>query len=99
MEERNRIEREQRQEVSRSPAGESVGVSGAMKNFETRIKSSRSLQNLESATAESLRSVRERTSDLGENVKRKYGSQFNVAIGRYEHLPDSDDSESSRWLR
>ena len=98
-EERNRIEREQRQsqaqteEVSRAPGG-------AIRNIESRIKSSKSLQNLESATAESLRSVRERTSDLGENVRRRYGSQFNVACGKYEHLPDdSEDIDSSHWVR
>ena len=98
-EERNRIEREQRQahqvqtqEVSRAPGG-------AIRNMESRIKSSKSLQNLEAATAESLRSVRERTSDRGENVRRRYGSQFNLA-GKYEHLPDeSDDIDSSQWVR
>ena len=99
-EERNRIEREQRQahqvqtqEVSRAPGG-------AIRNMESRIKSSKSLQNLEAATAESLRSVRERTSELGENVRRRYGSQFNVACGKYEHLPDdTEDIDSSYWAR
>ena len=94
-EERNRLEREQRQasqaqEVSRAPGG-------AMRTMENRIKSSKSLQNLESATAESLRSVRERTSDLGENVRRRYGSQFNLS-GKYQQLPD-DDIDSSQWVR
>ena len=101
-EERNREEREQRQaeagqagteEVSRAPGG-------TIRNLESRMKSSKSLQNLESATVESLRSVRERTSELGENVRRRYGSQFNVACGKYEHLPDdTEDIDSSYWAR
>ena len=100
-EERNRIEREQRQCAQQAQAQEvSRAPGGAIRNIETRIKSSKSLQNLESATAESLRSVRERTSDLGENVRRRYGSQFNVACGKYEHLPDdSEDIDSSHWVR
>ena len=51
-----------------------------------RIKSSKSLQSLELATADSLRSVKERTSGLSENVKRRYGSQLSVAMGKYELL-------------
>ena len=103
-EERNRIEREQRQSQASSQRAQTEEVSrapgGAIRNIETRIKSSKSLQNLESATAESLRRVRERTSDLGENVRRRYGSQFNVACGKYEHLPDdSEDIDSSHWVR
>ena len=103
-EERNRIERDQRQQVSTSPAGESAGVSGAIKNLENRIRSSRSLQNLrdiESMTAEHVRSVRDITSGLGENVKRRYGSQMNVARGRYQHLPqaDTDEMDYSLGLR
>ena len=47
-----------------------------------------------------VKSVRERTSDLGENVRRRYGSQFNVACGKYEHLPDdTEDIDSSYWAR
>ena len=86
-EERDWIER---QAVSRSPAGDSQSVSSAMRNLETRIKSSRSLQNLECATAESVRTMKEKSSDLGENVKRRYGSQFNVARGKYEPIPSTD---------
>ena len=99
-EERNRIEREQRQAQQSQAQEVSSAPGGAIRNIETRIKSSKSLQNLESVTAESLRSVRERTSDLGENVRRRYGSQFNVACGKYEHLPDdSEDIVSSQWVR
>ena len=102
-EERNRIEREQRQSQASSQQAQTEEVSrapgGAIRNIESRIKSSKSLQNLESVTAESLRSVRERTSDLGENVRRRYGSQFNVACGKYEHLPDDSEDIDSHWVR
>jgi len=66
-----------------------------------RIKSSRSLQSLELVTADSLRSVKERTSGLSENVKRRYGSQLNVAMGRYEPLDGetTDDLATEQWRR
>ena len=73
---------------------------GAMKGIESvgaRIKSSRSLQNLETATADSLRCMKERTSDIGENVRRKYGSQINVAMGKYESLDADEDFDTLRW--
>ena len=90
-------------EVSSCPNGE-TGVSGAIRSLESmgaRIKSSRSLQSLELVTADSLRSVKERTSGLSENVKRRYGSQLNVAMGRYEPLDgeSTDDLATEQWRR
>ena len=54
-------------EVSSCPGGDTGRVSGALRSIETvgsRIRSSRSLQSLESATADSFRSVRERTGEV-----------------------------------
>ena len=78
------------EEVNSSPNG----ISGALRSLENvgaRIKSSRSLQSLELATSDSLRNVRDRTSDLGENMRRRYGSQLSIAMGRYEQLDGKDD--------
>ena len=92
-------------EVSSCPNGD-TGVSGAIRSLESmgaRIKSSKSLQSLELATADSLRSVKERTSGLSENMRRRYGSQMNVAMGKYEPLDGdtTDDfvSQSMQWRR
>ena len=81
-------------------------MSGAIRSLESmgaRIKSSKSLQSLELATADSLRSVKERTSGLSENMRRRYGSQMNVAMGKYEPLDGdtTDDfvSQSMQWRR
>ena len=77
-------------EVNSSPNGVSCALR-SLENVGARIKSSRSLQSLELATADSLRNVRDRTSGLGDNMKRRYGSQLSIAMGRYEQLDCKDD--------
>ena len=105
--------------MSSCPGGDTGRVTGALRSIETvgsRIRSSRSLQSLESATADSFRSVRERTGEvilasdwllrriltsdwllqLGSEVRRRYGSQLSVAMGRYEQL---ESGEELGWAR
>ena len=85
--------------MSSSPNG---GYS-ALRNLEavgSRMKNSKSLQNLESATIESLRNVVEKTEGYGSNIRQKYGSHVDVARGKYEQLDDSDnDAEGWQKLR
>ena len=95
------------QEVSSSPNGEAQTPRngyGALRNLEavgSRIKSSRSLQSLETATVDSLRNVVEKTGGLGSNMRLRYGSHVDVAMGKYEQLDDGKDdvavSEELRW--
>ena len=53
--------------------------------------SSRSLQSLETAAADSLRTVVERTGGLGTAVRMRYGSQVDVAMGRYQQLVEGEE--------
>eukprot|EP00092_Neocalanus_flemingeri_P011362 GFUD01012243.1.p1 GENE.GFUD01012243.1~~GFUD01012243.1.p1 ORF type:complete len:186 (+),score=63.33 GFUD01012243.1:131-688(+) len=95
------------QEVNSSPNGESHTPSagyGALRSLEavgSRIKSSRSLQSLETATVDNLRTVVERTGGLGTNMRLRYGSHVDVAMGKYEQLGNVKDedgvSEELRW--
>ena len=64
-----------------------IGMLGA------RIKSSTSLQNLEISTRDSLRQVVERTTNMGENMKHKYGSRMDMSRGKYDKFKDDPDSE------
>ena len=59
----------------------------------TRIKSSRSLQNLEMSTKDTMRQVVEKTSNMGESMKHKYGSRINMNTGNYDKFKDDPDSE------
>jgi hypothetical protein len=93
-------------EVSSSPNGEAQTPRngyGAMRGLEavgSRMKNSKSLQNLETATVDSLRTVVERTGGLGTNVRHRYGSHVDVARGKYEQLDDTEnDAEGSQELR
>ena len=62
------------------------------------MKNSRSLQNLETVTVDSLRNVVERTEGLGNTVRQRYGSHVNVARGKYEQLDDQENNaEELRW--
>jgi len=93
--------------VNTSPNGESQsprnGLS-ALRNLEavgSRMKNSRSLQNLETATLDSLRSVVERTGDLGFTARQRYGSHVDIVRGKYEQLDDCENEndvwDQSRW--
>jgi len=57
---------------------QTIGMLGA------RIKSSKSLQNLEISTKDSLRQVVDRTTNMGENMKHKYGSRMDMNRGKYD---------------
>ena len=62
------------------------------------MKNSRSLQNLETVTVDSLRNVVERTGGLGNTVRQRYVSHVSVARGKYEQLDDQEnDAEELRW--
>lgn len=61
------------------------------------LKSSKSLQNLEQITRDSIRSVADKTSYIGQNLKHRYGSR--VELNRltpkrfYEEFNDDVDSD------
>ena len=63
--------------------------------------SSRSLQSLETTTADSLRTVVERTGGLGTAMRTRYGSQVDVAMGRYQQLGEGEEEvvncQEERW--
>jgi hypothetical protein len=59
----------------------------------TRIKSSTSLQNLEMSTKDTMRQMAEKTSNMGESMKHKYGSRINMNTGKYDKFKDDPDSE------
>lgn len=99
------VEQGQQSEVSNSPNGAieddrggctslgSMGVMGA------RIRSSKSLQNLEQATRDSLRQVVDKTQNMGSNIKHRYGgSRLDMTAqstgGRYDKLTDDPDSDA-----
>jgi len=89
----------QNSDVSNSPHGEdppeqnscgplqSIGMLGA------RIKSSTSLHNLEMSTKDTMRQVVEKTNNMGENMKHKYGSRVNMNSTKYNKFKDDPDSE------
>ena len=58
-----------------------------------RIKSSTSLQNLEMSTKDTMRQVVEKTNNMGENMKHKYGSRMNMNTAKYDKFKDDPDSE------
>ena len=66
---------------------QSIGMLGA------RIKSSKSLQNLEISTKDSLRQVVDRTTNMGENMKHKYGSRMDMNRGKYDKFKDDQESD------
>ena len=86
-------------DVSSSPHGDdhqeqsgcgplqSIGMLGA------RLKSSTSLHNLEMSTKDTMRQVVEKTNNMGENIKHKYGSRINVNSTKYNKFKDDPDSE------
>ena len=93
-------------DINNSPNGDDQTAKNgysALRELEavgSRMKNSRSLQNLETATFESLRNVAEKTGGLGSNIRQRYGSHVDVAFGKYEQLGDSDlDGRGSRALR
>ena len=67
-----------------------------MEALGSRMKNSRSLQNLEAATFDSLRNAVERAEGLGNNVKQRYGSQLDMARGKYEHLDEEGGRQELR---
>jgi len=66
---------------------QTIGMLGA------RIKSSKSLQNLEISTKDSLRQVVDRTTNMGENMKHKYGSRMDMNRGKYDKFNDDVESD------
>lgn len=91
-------------EVCRSPAGEEGNnKNGCAPNSShvlprlNGLKSSKSLQNLEQITRDSIRSVADKTSYIGQNLKHRYGSR--VELNRltpkrfYEEFNDDVDSD------
>ena len=89
-------------DISNSPNGEAKtpknGYS-ALRELEavgSRLKNSRSLQSLETATMDRVRSVAERTGGLGSNIRMRYGSQVDLAFGKYQHLEEGG-SPGLRW--
>ena len=92
------IENQSPNSVSTSPMGDepqqngcgplqSIGILGA------KLKSSTSLHNLEITTKDSLRNVVDKTANMGENMKHKYGSRMNVSRGKYDKFKDDPDSD------
>ena len=84
------------QEVSITPSGDSqVPRNGcrALTGLEaigSRMKNSRSLQSLETATLHSMRNVVERSEELGSNLRQKYGSHVDIALGRYQQVEEEE---------
>ena len=66
---------------------QTIGMLGA------RIKSSKSLQNLEISTKDSLRQVVDRTTNMGENMKHKYGSRMDMNRGKYDKFKDDPECD------
>jgi len=62
------------------------------------VTSVQSLQNLEISTMDSLRQVVDRTHNLGENMKHKYGSRVEMTRGKYDKLQDEPDPDSEEEL-
>ena len=56
----------------------------------TRTKSSKSLQSLGIST----RQVEDRTTNMEENMKHKYGSRMDMNSGKYDKFTDDPDSLS-----
>jgi len=86
------------QEVSDSPNGEdeSQNNCGPLSSVGTRIRTSRSLQNLEQVTKDTVRQVVGRTQNIGSNMKHRYGgSRMDITTrsrtGHYDKLGDSDE--------
>eukprot|EP00092_Neocalanus_flemingeri_P003615 GFUD01003879.1.p1 GENE.GFUD01003879.1~~GFUD01003879.1.p1 ORF type:complete len:187 (+),score=88.49 GFUD01003879.1:149-709(+) len=82
----------EKSDVSSSPQGDdppqqSNGMMGA------RIKSSTSFQNLEISAKDSLRQVVDMTTNMGENMKHKYGSRMDMSRGKYDKLKDDPESD------
>ena len=94
--------------VNSSPDGEDLpqqngcGPLNSLGMLGARIKSSTSLQNLEISTKDSLRNAAYRTTNIGENMKHKYGSRVDMRRGKYDKLKDEpgsdeENSEQSGW--
>ena len=65
-----------------------------------RIKSSTSLQNLEMSTKDTMRQMVEKTSNVGESMKHKYGSRINMnTYDKFKDDPDSEDEYSEQINR
>ena len=63
----------------------------------TKIRNSKSLQNLEVATLDNLRQIVDTTSSAAENLKHKYGSRAELQNrAKYEKFKDDGDSEDER---
>ena len=87
--------------VSQSPLGPQEPPSGgalhSLGAIGTKIRNSKSLQNLEVATLDNLRQIVDTTSSAAENLKHKYGSRAELQNrAKYEKFKDDGDSEDER---
>ena len=87
--------------VSQSPHGfqdnSSGGALQSLGMIGTKIRNSKSLQNLEVATLDNFRQIVDSTASAAENLKHKYGSRVELQNrAKYDKFKDDGDSEDER---
>ena len=72
--------------VSTAPGGEEVTQAGCgpLQSLGGRLRSSRSLQNLEQATKDSMRAVVDKTSYTASNMKHRYNKHLCICANRLQ---------------
>jgi len=86
--------------VSTTPGGEEGAQAGCgpLQSLGGRLRSSRSLQNLEQATKDSMRAMVDKTSYTASSMKHRYGSRVELSgklTGKYDKFKDVDSDEEN----
>lgn len=86
--------------VSSTPGGEEMSQAGCgpLQSLGGRLRSSRSLQNLEQATKDSMRAMVDKTSYTASSMKHRYGSRVELSgklTGKYDKFKDVDSDEEN----
>jgi len=86
--------------VSTTPGGEEGTQAGCgpLQSLGGRLRSSRSLQNLEQATKDSMRAMVDKTSYTASSMKHRYGSRVELSgklTGKYDKFKDVDSDEEN----
>ena len=84
--------------VNHLPNGDEFrGAMDSLGAMGSKIKNSKSLQSLEVATMDNIRSIVDRATNIGENMINKYGSSVELQPrSKYDKFyddPDSDDED------
>lgn len=93
--------------VSSSPMGEDSSQSqpgcGSLNSISTlggRLRTSKSLQNLEQATKDGMRAVVDKTSYTASSMKHRYGSRLELTgklTGKYDKFKDDPESDEENF--